>query len=70
MRRVCNSVVIATAKLGIAIAMIAAGAPSSFAQEVATSSGLQVFVTPYFWLSGVDAAIKTPLQRAPEVNAI
>ena len=30
---------------------------------------MQLFVTPYLWLSGVNAAIKTPLPRAPEINA-
>jgi hypothetical protein len=29
---------------------------------------LQVFVTPYLWLSGLDATIKTPLLGRPEVN--
>ena len=33
------------------------------------ASGLQVFVTPYLWLSGINAAINTPLQRAPQVNS-
>ena len=33
------------------------------------ASGLQVTVTPYLWLAGVNAAISTPLARAPVVNA-
>jgi hypothetical protein len=37
--------------------------PATFA------SGVQVTVTPYLWLAGVNAAIKTPLPQAPEVNA-
>lgn len=30
--------------------------------------GMEFFVTPYLWLAGINAAIKTPLPRAPEVN--
>jgi hypothetical protein len=32
------------------------------------ASGLQVTVTPYLWLANVNAAITTPLERAPVVN--
>jgi hypothetical protein len=32
------------------------------------ASGLQVTVTPYLWLAGINAAIDTPLRRAPVVN--
>jgi hypothetical protein len=32
-------------------------------------SGLQVTVTPYLWLAGVNTAIETPLRRAPVVNS-
>ena len=32
-------------------------------------AGMQFFVTPYLWLSGINTAIKTPLARAPEVNS-
>jgi hypothetical protein len=35
----------------------------------ALASGLQVTVTPYLWLAGVNASIATPLPRASEVNA-
>jgi hypothetical protein len=38
-------------------------------QPSALASGLQVTVTPYLWLAGVNAAIKTPLPQVPEVNA-
>lgn len=31
-------------------------------------SGLQVTVTPYLWLAGINAAVSTPLERAPIVN--
>ena len=30
---------------------------------------MQIFVTPYLWLSGVNSTIRTPLERAPEVNS-
>jgi hypothetical protein len=32
------------------------------------ASGLQVTVTPYLWLAGIDAAIDTPLRRVPVVD--
>jgi hypothetical protein len=32
-------------------------------------SGLQVTVTPYLWLAGIDSAISTPLARAPVVDS-
>jgi len=32
------------------------------------TSGLQVSVTPYLWLAGINAAISTPLARAPVVD--
>ncbi len=34
----------------------------------ALASGLQATVTPYLWLSGINAAIDTPLRRAPLVD--
>jgi hypothetical protein len=34
----------------------------------ALAAGLQVTVTPYLWLSGINAAIDTPLRRAPVVD--
>ena len=37
-------------------------APTTFA------SGLQVIAYPYLWLAGLNMAITTPLQRAPQVN--
>jgi hypothetical protein len=37
-------------------------APSTFA------SGLQLIAYPYLWLAGLNMAITTPLQRAPQVN--
>ncbi|HMD47564.1 MAG TPA: hypothetical protein VKG79_00640 [Bryobacteraceae bacterium] len=32
------------------------------------ASGLQVAVTPYLWLAGINAAVSTPLARAPVIN--
>ncbi len=55
--------------LGVALAAIGAGLQPARAQDSATPGGMQIFVTPYLWLSGIDATIKTPLPRAPEVNS-
>jgi hypothetical protein len=50
------------------IAGIGSGHPAS-AQDVATPGGYQVFITPYLWLSGINATPKTPLPQKPEVNS-
>src|ERR1700737_2444165 len=55
--------------LGVALAAIGAVLQPARAQEAATPGGMQIFVTPYLWLSGIDATIKTPLPRAPSVTA-
>ena len=55
--------------LGVALAAIGAGLQPARAQDSATPGGMQIFVTPYLWLSGIDATIKTPLARAPSVTA-
>jgi hypothetical protein len=55
--------------LGVAFAAIGPGLQPARAQDSATPGGMQIFVTPYLWLSGIDATIKTPLPRAPEVNS-
>ena len=75
MERFCRS--IGRALAVVAGTLMAAGlwAPPAFAQPPASAqpasaaSGLQIIVTPYLWLSGIDATIKTPLTRAPQVNA-
>src|SRR6266436_8577819 len=59
----------ALASLVMTLAIIAAESSPAGAQEATGPGGMQVFVTPYLWLSGVNAAIKTPLARAPEVNS-
>src|SRR5436853_5786455 len=69
MQHRCNSARSALASLAVALALIGAGTRSAGAQEAVGPGGMQFFVTPYLWLSGVNAAIKTPLPRAPEVNA-
>jgi hypothetical protein len=56
---------------GLAVTIAAIGAVPSQAQAQATTiqNGLQILVTPYLWLAGIDSAIKTPLSRAPEINS-
>ena len=57
------------AGLVVALAVIGAGTRPAAAQDATLPSGPQIFFTPNLWLAGVDAAIKTPIQRAPEVNS-
>ena len=59
----------ALAGLIVAVAAVAAATLPAGAQEAVQPGGMQIFVTPYLWLSGIDATIKTPLPRAPEVDA-
>jgi hypothetical protein len=59
----------AAASLVAAVAAVAAAPPPAAAQDVTLASGTQIFVTPYLWLSGIDSTIKTPLERAPQVNS-
>jgi len=61
-----------TSKLVLAIvASITGGAagPHAASAQDATPGGYQFFVTPYLWLSGINATTKTPLAREPEVNS-
>jgi hypothetical protein len=47
------------------------GAPPPFPPAPTASSfasGLQLIAYPYLWLAGLNMAITTPLQRAPQVN--
>jgi hypothetical protein len=56
---------------GLAVALAAIGAelhPAS-AHDAETPGGMQFFVTPYLWLSGIDATTKTPLPREAQVNS-
>jgi hypothetical protein len=55
--------------LALALAAIGAGPHPASAQDAATPGGMQILVTPYLWLSGINATTKTPLPREPEVNS-
>jgi hypothetical protein len=57
------------ARLVVVVAAIGAGPHPACAQDMAGPGGMQIFVTPYLWLAGINSAIKTPLPRAPEVNS-
>jgi hypothetical protein len=57
------------AGLVVGLTLIGAGTRPAGAQEATLPGGVQVLFTPNLWLAGIDAAIKTPLQRVPEVNA-
>jgi hypothetical protein len=61
----CSKIVLSLlATLGVVLGPIGASA-----QDAIGPGGMQLFVTPYLWLSGVNSTIKTPLPREPEVNA-
>jgi hypothetical protein len=51
------------------VMLIGAGARPAAAQDATLPGGVEVLFTPYLWLANINAAIKTPLERAPEVNA-
>jgi len=55
--------------LVVTLALIGAGTRPAGAQETTLPGGVQILFTPNLWLAGVNAAIKTPLPRVPEVNA-
>ena len=57
------------AALFASVILIGAGARPAGAQDATLPGGVQIFFTPYFWLAGINATIKTPLERVPEVNA-
>jgi hypothetical protein len=57
------------AGLVVTLALIGAGTRPAWAQDATEAGGVQIFVTPYLWLSRVDATINTPLARASTVNA-
>ena len=56
------------AYLVVTLALFGAATRPAGAQDATYPGGVQIFFTPNLWLAGVNAAIKTPLQRAPEVN--
>ena len=53
----------------ISSAVIGAEVQPAYAQDAANLYGMQFYVTPYLWLSGIAATIRTPLERAPSINA-
>jgi hypothetical protein len=57
------------ASLAVALAAIVAGLRPACAQDMPSPGGMQFFVTPYLWLSGINTTTKTPLAREPEVNS-
>jgi hypothetical protein len=59
----------AVASLTVVLAVVVAGTHLACAQDTAGQDRTQFFVTPYLWLSGINATTKTPLPREPEVNS-
>jgi hypothetical protein len=59
----------ALASFLVMLAAIGAGPHRAGAQDAMLPGGVQIFVTPYLWLAGIDATIKTPLPQAPSVNS-
>jgi len=57
------------AGLVIGLALIGTGTRPAGGQDATYPGGLQILFTPNLWLAGVDATIKTPLPRVPEVNS-
>jgi hypothetical protein len=57
------------AGLVVTLALIGAGTRPARAQDATQPGGVQILFTPNLWLAGVNAAIKTPLPRVPEVNS-
>jgi hypothetical protein len=51
------------ASLAVTLAAIGAGLHSACAQDAATHGGMQILVTRYLWLSGINTTIKTSLHR-------
>jgi hypothetical protein len=57
------------ASLAIALALFGVATRPAGAQDTTYPGGVQILFTPNLWLAGVNATIKTPLPRVPEVNA-
>jgi hypothetical protein len=55
--------------LAVALAAIGAGLHPACAQDAAIPGGVQILVTPYLWLSGINTTIKTPLPQEPQVSS-
>jgi hypothetical protein len=54
---------------GLVVALALIGARPACAQDATLPGGAQIFVTPYLWLSGINATIETPLARASTVTS-
>jgi hypothetical protein len=57
------------ASLAVVLAAIMGALHPACAQDATLPGGMQFFVTPYLWLSGINTMIQTPLPRAPQVNS-
>lgn len=68
-QRTCKFILSALVSVAVGLATIGAGLHLASAQDAATPGGMQILVTPYLWLSGVNATTKTPLPQEPEVNS-
>jgi hypothetical protein len=53
----------------VALALIGAETRPGCAQDATGPGGMQIFVTPYLWLAGINSTIQTPLARAPSVTS-
>ncbi len=69
MRQLHKLVLAALASLAVSLAMAGGGSHRACAQDATLPGGTQIFVTPYLWLPGINANIKTPLPRASSVDA-
>src|SRR5436190_5226720 len=68
-RQLHKPVLAALAYLAVALATIGGGSHRPCAQDATLPGGTQILVTPYLWLPGINANIKTPLPRAASVDA-
>ena len=57
------------ASLVVALAAIMTGLHPARAEDALSPGGMQIFLTPYLWLSGINATTQTPLAREPQVNS-
>jgi hypothetical protein len=69
MRQPFKPVLAALASLAVSLAVTEGGSHRACAQDAPSQGGLQIFVTPYLWLPGINATIQTPLPRASSVDA-
>ena len=69
MRQPHKRILAALASLVVTLTMIGGGSQRACAQDATGPGGTQIFVTPYLWLPGINANIKTPLPRASSIDA-